>query len=97
MEKTDNPAPGFLGGTTCTIRPGVPCPATVLVAVLSNGGYLLVGYPEGEPAALIAAEDADLLRQGLDGAFGHPDGTSASGDRTVAPGNEVMGTKKVQP
>lgn len=43
----------------------------VLVVVLSNGSYLLVGYPVGAPAAFVTAEDAGLLRQGLDGAFGH--------------------------
>lgn len=60
-----------MGGLTHSIRPGIPCPDTVLIVVLSNGSYLLVGYPEGAPAAFLTAEDAGPLRQGLDGAFGH--------------------------
>jgi hypothetical protein len=62
----------------------------VLVVVLSNGGSLLVSYPDGALAVLVTAEDSGLLRQRLDGAFGHPNGM-------VAPGNKVMCAKKVQP
>lgn len=61
-----------MGGLTHSISPGVQCPATVLVVVMTTGSYLLVQYPEGEPAALVTAEDAGLLRQGLEQAFGHP-------------------------
>ncbi len=30
-----------------SISPGVPCPETVLVAVMTDGSYLLMGYPRG--------------------------------------------------
>ncbi|MGH3940265.1 MAG: hypothetical protein ACRDTG_16865 [Pseudonocardiaceae bacterium] len=69
-----------MGGVTHSIRPGVRCPATVLVVAMTTGGYLLVKYPEGEPAALVIAEDASYLRQGLEGAFGHPAGKPVNGD-----------------
>jgi hypothetical protein len=109
MDKTDSRAPGGpdgsghsdgirLGGITHSIQPGLPCPATVLVVMLSDGSYLLVGYPDGEPAAFLTSHDAGLLRQELDRAFGHPDGMSARDDGTGAAGNKgVMGPKKVQP
>lgn len=58
--------------------------------MLSDGSYLLVGYPQGEPAAFVTVADAGLLRQGLDGAFGP---TNAA----MATGNKVMDTKKVRP
>lgn len=61
-----------MGGLTHSISQGVRCPATVLVVAMSTGSYLLVKYPEGEPVALVTAEDAGLLRQGLEQAFGHP-------------------------
>lgn len=48
-----------------SIRPGVPCPETVLVAVMSDGSYLLVGYPQSEPAAFVVGEDTYLLRQAI--------------------------------
>ena len=59
-----------MGGVTHSIRPGMPCPATVPVLVLSNGSYRLVGYPDGEPAAFVIAEDAGPFRQRLAVAFG---------------------------
>ena len=31
-------------GIAHSIRPGAPCPETVLVAVMGDGSYLLVGY-----------------------------------------------------
>lgn len=65
----DQEAPPGIGRS---IRPGVPCPETVLVAVMSDGSYLLVGYPQGEPAAFMAGEDADLLRQELERVFRNP-------------------------
>lgn len=34
-------------GIDHSISPGVPCPQTVPLAVMSDGGYLLVGYPHG--------------------------------------------------
>ncbi|MGH3940932.1 MAG: hypothetical protein ACRDTG_20300 [Pseudonocardiaceae bacterium] len=69
-----------MGGFTHSIRPGVRCPATVLVVAMTTGSYLLVKYLEGEPAALVIAEDAQLLRQGLEQAFGHPQITLANGN-----------------
>jgi hypothetical protein len=32
-----------------SISPGVPCPQTVLVAVMTDGSYLVMSYPQGEP------------------------------------------------
>lgn len=61
-----------MGGLTHSISPGVRCPEMVLVVAMSTGSYLVVKYPEGEPAALVTAEDAGLLRQGLEQAFGIP-------------------------
>ncbi|MGH3797161.1 MAG: hypothetical protein ACRDSP_19995 [Pseudonocardiaceae bacterium] len=66
------------GGLTRSITPGVSCPETVLAVVMSDGAYLLVGYPQGEPAAFIAADDADLIRHALTTAFGHPEGAPLS-------------------
>lgn len=57
---------------THSIRPGVLCPETVLVARMTDGSYLLMAYPQSEPAAFIARENADVLRQALQGAFGSP-------------------------
>lgn len=56
-------------GLVHSIRPGVPCPETVLVAVMTDGSYLLVGYPQGMPAAFIVPEDAAPLRHALATAF----------------------------
>lgn len=67
-------------GLTHSVRPGVACPETVLAAVLSDGSYLLVGHPHGEPAAFIAADDAALMRQALTTAFGHPNDAAVSAD-----------------
>lgn len=56
-------------GITHSISPGVPCPETVLIAVMSDGSYLLMAYPQREPAASVARDDAGLLRQALTAAF----------------------------
>jgi hypothetical protein len=58
------------------------CPETVLVVLMSNGSYVLVGYPQGGPAAFITAEDAGSLRQVLTAAFkpGHQTDESAIGN-----------------
>lgn len=56
-----------------SIRPGVPCPETVLVAVMTDGSYLLMAHPQGKPAAFVVGEDADPLRRELAAAFGSPD------------------------
>ena len=53
-----------------SVRPGAPVPATVLVAVMSDGSYLLVGYPQSGPSAYVIAEDAVPLREALTAAFG---------------------------
>ncbi len=55
----------WVGSPTASVQ-GRGCLATVLVVAMSTGSYLLVKYPEGEPTALVTAEDAGLLRQGLD-------------------------------
>lgn len=56
-------------GITHSINPGVPCPETVLVAVMIDGSYLLMAYPQREPAALVARDDAGPLSQALKAAF----------------------------
>lgn len=40
---------------------------------MTDGGYLLVAYPQGEPAAFVVGKDADLLRWELAAAFGSAD------------------------
>jgi len=52
-----------------SIRPGVPVPATVLVADMGDGALLLQGWRAG-PSAYLTAEDAAPLRQVLETAFG---------------------------
>ncbi len=37
---------------------------------MTDGSYLLMAYPQREPAAFVARDDAGLLRQALAGAFG---------------------------
>ncbi|MGH3910534.1 MAG: hypothetical protein ACRDRM_06845 [Pseudonocardiaceae bacterium] len=59
-----------MGGIDHSICPSAPVPATVLVVVMSDGGYLLVGYPQGEPSAFVISEDAVPLRHALATAFG---------------------------
>ncbi len=83
-------------GIDHSIRPGVPCPETVLLAVMSDGSYLLVSYPRGEPAAFVAREDTDLLRQALEAAFGSTD-EAVRGNGKGTPGNETLRTRQVQP
>jgi hypothetical protein len=56
-------------GIVHSISPGVPCPETVLVVLINNGSYVLVGYPQGGPAAFVARDDAGLLREALTAAF----------------------------
>jgi hypothetical protein len=71
-------------GIAHSISPGAPCPETVLVVLMSNGSYLLVGYPQGEPAAFVTGEDAGSLRQVLTAAFepGHQTDEGATGNGT---------------
>lgn len=89
-------------GINHSLSPGVPCPETVLVVVMSDGSYLLVGYPQHGPTAFVMGEDADLLRRRLEGAFGSPtaetvrgNGNSSSNE-AVLPDNKAPSTKQIQ-
>lgn len=79
-----------------SIRTGVPCPETVLVVVMSDGSYLLVDHPQGEPTAFVFRDEAGPLRQALDGVLGNPGDEAVSGNGnsngTVAPGHKVLGS-----
>ncbi|MGQ0717069.1 MAG: hypothetical protein ACT4NP_07085 [Pseudonocardiales bacterium] len=72
----------------------------MLVAVMNDGSYLLVGYPQGEPAAFVVREDTDVLRRGLEGAFGNPTDEAAGwnddSNGTAVRGNGALGIKKAQ-
>jgi hypothetical protein len=57
-------------GIEHSIRPASLCPETVLVVVMTDGSYLLMAYPLGEPAAFVIAKDAVPLRRELAAAFG---------------------------
>jgi len=46
-----------------------------LVVAMTDGSYLLVGYPQSEPAAFIAGDDAHPIRQALTTACGTPEDT----------------------
>lgn len=61
------------GAIEHSIRPAVPCPETVLVVVMTDRSYLLLAYPQGEPAAFVVGKDADPLRRELAAAFGGAD------------------------
>lgn len=52
-----------------SIRPGVPTPATVLVAEMHGGSLLLQGWRDG-PSAYASADDAVPLRHALAAAYG---------------------------
>lgn len=69
-----------MAGLNQSISPGMPCPDTVLVVMMSNGSCLLVGYQEGKPVAFVTFEDVGLLRKGLAMAFGHPNNMPVSSD-----------------
>jgi hypothetical protein len=75
-------SPGI--GIAHSISTGVPCPETVLVVLMSNGSYVLVGYPQGGPAAFVTAEEAGSLRQVLTAAFepGHQTDEAATWNTT---------------
>ncbi len=66
-------------GIEHSIHPGVPCPETVLVAVMMDGSYLLLSHPQGRPAAFVAPKDATPLLRALASAFGNPTATSVTG------------------
>ncbi|MGH4008752.1 MAG: hypothetical protein ACRDTH_11460 [Pseudonocardiaceae bacterium] len=78
---TDDQRHGDVGGNgnvqwviKYSIRPGAPCPQTVLVAAMADGSYLLMAYPLGEP--VVVAKDAVPLRPELAAAFGGTDGAA---------------------
>jgi hypothetical protein len=73
-------------GLAHSISTGAPCPETVLVVLMSNGSYVLVGYPQGGPAAFVARDDAGLLREALTVAFepGHFTDEAATGNGTTS-------------
>lgn len=83
-----------------SIRPDAPCPEIVLVAVMSDGSYLLVGYPQGEPAAFVVSENTNLLRRGLDDAFGNSTdeaaGRNGNSNETIVPYNRALRIEKAQ-
>lgn len=54
-----------------SIRPGVACPATVLVADMGNGSLFLHGWRDG-PSAYLTAEDSVAVLRALAAAFGDP-------------------------
>ena len=66
---------------THSISPGVPCSEPILVVLMTTGSYLLVGYPQAGPTALVIQDGAGPLRQALEAAFGpgHPTEESANG------------------
>jgi hypothetical protein len=47
-------------------------PETLLVVLMTNGSYLLVGYPQAGPTAFVVRDDAGPLREALATAFGDP-------------------------
>lgn len=65
-------------GIGCSIRPGVACPATVLVADMGNGSLFLHGWRDG-PSAYLIAEDSMSIRHALAAAFGDPKDKPLSG------------------
>lgn len=70
-------------GIRHSVRPGAPCPKTILVAIMTNGSYLLMGYPQGGPTALVVSDDVGPLWQALHAAFGSPpDEDSTSRNRS---------------
>ncbi len=91
---------GEPSGIDHSISPGVPCPDTVLAVVMSDGSYLLVGYPQNGPAAFVTRDDAGPLRRALQGAFGSPTDDAVGGnggsDGIAVSGNGAMRTGKVQ-
>jgi hypothetical protein len=64
-----------------SIRPGVPIPATLLVAQMGDGALFLQGWRDG-PHAYVVPEGSGPLRQALAAAFG-------SGTSDGVPAGEV--------
>ncbi len=75
----------------------MPCPETGLVTVMTDGSYLLVGYPRGEPTAFVIREEAELLKQALAEAFEDPIDGAASTNSSAAPEYDTVCIKQVQP
>jgi hypothetical protein len=88
------PGDGRLDHSTC---PGMPCPETVLVVRTTDGSYLLVVYPQGEPAAFVTRADADLLQEALQAAFGYSAAEASNGNGNSTSRNGAVPTKRVQP
>lgn len=92
-------------GIDHSMIPAHPCPETVLVARMNDDSYLLMAYPQREPAAFVAKEDANVLRQEPQGAFGTPADATVSGNGhengtstgTVPPEHKALNTTQAQP
>jgi hypothetical protein len=80
-----------------SICPAVPCPETVLVARMTGGSYLLMAYPQQEPAAFVVSADADLLHDALQAAFGYPTVQVTRGDGNPAPPASAPPGERIQP
>lgn len=93
----DHEVPSDIGHS---IRLDAPCPEAVLVAVMSDSSYLLVGYPQGGPAAFVVRENTDILRRGLEGAFGNSTDEAArrsdNSNGTTVPCNGALRIEKAQ-
>lgn len=73
-------------GIGCSIRPGSPVPATVLIANLGSGALLLQGWRTG-PSAYLTADEAAPVHDALAAAFG--------ADQRVA-GHHILRTEQAQ-
>ena len=71
---TDDQPHGAVEANSPSIQPGVSCPETMLVPVMTDGSCLLMAYPLGEPAVLLMGKDAVPLRRELAAAFKTHDG-----------------------
>ena len=91
MRRGNSNGVGCLDHSICPVE---PVPATVLVAVMNDGSYLLVGYPHGGPSAYVTAEDAVPLRRVLDTAFGSEQPAST---KAASPSRDLMRGTATQP
>ena len=69
----------------------------MLVARTRGGSYLLMAYPQQEPAAFAVSADADLLHCALQAAFGYPTTQVARGNSDPAPHASNSLGKRVRP